>query len=83
MTIKRASAGQYIFALVDSSAGFCGGGFGKADFKADTFSNTATGTFEFVCDSSGHSGNFEYKFTYNSVNDQFVDDAGVIWTRKK
>ncbi|MBI5952014.1 MAG: TIR domain-containing protein [Chloroflexi bacterium] len=83
MTIKRVSAGQYTFLLVDNLAGFCDGGSGKADFKADTFSNTATGTFEFVCDSSGNSGNFEYKFTYNSVNDQFVDAAGVIWHRKK
>jgi hypothetical protein len=83
MTIKRVSSGQYTFAVADDSAGFCDGGSGKAEFRSDTLSNTATGTFEFVCDSSGNSGNFEYKFTYNSVNDQFVDYDGVIWERKK
>jgi hypothetical protein len=83
MTIKRVSAGQYTFSLVDSSTGFCDGGSGKVEFQADTFSNTATGIFEFACDSTDQRGNFEYKFTYNSVSDQFVDADGVIWNRKK
>lgn len=83
MSVNRVSAGRYTFALADDSAGFCGGSSGKAEFQSDTLSNTATGTFEFVCDSSGNSGNFEYKFTYNSVDDQFVDYDGVIWERKK
>ncbi len=83
MLIKRVSAGQYTFFYTDYAAGFCDNGMGKAEFKSDTFSNIAKGTFEFVCDSFDRKVQAEYKLTYNRVSDQLVDAIGIIWDRKK
>jgi outer membrane protein assembly factor BamD (BamD/ComL family) len=83
MSIKRVSAGQYTFFYTDYAAGFCDNGMGRAEFKSDTFSNIAKGTFEFVCDSFDRKVQAEYKLTYNRVSDQLVDAIGIIWDRKK
>ncbi len=83
MAINRIATGQYTFLYIDELATFCDGGAGKAEFEADTFSNIATGTFEFVCDSIDRRGNVDYKLTYNNASDEIVDSYGVVWSRKK
>jgi hypothetical protein len=83
MSIKRVSAGQYTFVSVDSSANFCGGGAGKAEFMSNTMSNIAAASPEFVCDSTSQKIQNEYKLTYNRINDQLMDSSGVTWNRKK